>query len=558
MSKDNLSIAYLRAEDIHLDEIFDYYVPFSIDENIVNQIMSISPALLIGSRGTGKTMLLRVAELRLQNRIDCLKVLPLTVSFGRSSFIDPQLFRPWMIAKVLFQLQLKLEKMGRISFATSLFKRYTGVERDDRFAFKIKTFISLIEDAWKSGKGFKVDPINVLSIFGSKAENIDFLNEIDIFKALIEDICNEFGYRRINIFFDEAAHNFIPAQQREFFGLFRDLRSPYLSGVAAVYPGLTSYGHTFQTFHDATLIRVERSIESTDYLESMEKIIMNRVNNETWMELRQNGEALHALIYAASGNPRLLLKSLLMGTNNLRSFKTALVNDTIRTFYRSDIWNEHTRLSGIYAGHKPLVDWGRSFIESSVLPETKKKNDDRARRGDNTRTIYFVVNKDVPQAVKSSLSILEYTGLVTLVSEGVKMTRSQLGNRYALNIGCLLAQETNPILKAIELRKYLDPRRFTEYGFKHAAFDKIDMSCSLEVDTNMSSALAMVLNKPVQELDLSEFQLNKLVDELGVQIIGDILKMTEEDLQRAPMIGEKRARRIMSVALNAALEYVSG
>lgn len=200
MSKDNLSVTYYRAEDIHLDEILDYYVPFSIDENIINQIMNISPILLIGSRGTGKTMLLRVAEVRLQNQINNLKVLPLSVSFGRSSFVDPQLFRPWMVAKILFQLQLKLEKMGLISFATSLFKRYTGVERDDRFAHKIKTFISLVEEAWKSGKGFKVDPSNISQIFGNKIENIDVLNEIDVFKALIEEICTTFGYRRINIF----------------------------------------------------------------------------------------------------------------------------------------------------------------------------------------------------------------------------------------------------------------------------------------------------------------------------------------------------------------------
>jgi len=67
-----------------------------------------------------------------------------------------------------------------------------------------------------------------------------------------------------------------------------------------------------------------------------------------------------------------------------------------------------------------------------------------------------------------------------------------------------------------------------------------------------------VLNKPVQELDLTDFQLKRLTSDLNVKTIGDILKMTEADLMMAERIGEKRARTIMNIALNAALEYISG
>ena len=51
--------------------------------------------------------------------------------------------------------------------------------------------------------------------------------------------------------FDEACQIFAPKQQRDFFELFRALRSPIVICKAAVYPGLVSYG-TFQQFHDAT------------------------------------------------------------------------------------------------------------------------------------------------------------------------------------------------------------------------------------------------------------------------------------------------------------------
>ena len=481
------TISFLRAEDFLSEQLVNYYIPFGIDESIVKRIIDGSQILLVGSRGTGKTMLLRMAEIRLSEQFSERKILPLFVSFNQSRLIDTKYIRQWMLAKVLYHLQRKLQKMGVVSSASPLIHEYLGFNvKEDQFESKLAQFILLLEDSWKRGSGLNVDSTEIIKIFGERIEHIDILNEIDIFKALAEEICDTFGYRRINILFDEAAHNFIPAEQREFFGLFRDMRSPFLCGVAAVYPGLTSYGTTFQLFHDATPIRVERNIDSPDYLESMEKIIKIRIDAPTWNKIKSHKQEFHALIYAASGNPRLLLKSLLMATDDLRTFKVKRFEDTIRDFYRSDIWNEHTRLSEIYKGHKPLIDWGRKFIEGSVLPETKKKNDDSNRRKDISRTIYFVVHKDAPQAVKSALSILEYTGIVSLINEGVKMTRSEMGNRYALNFGCVLAQEINPISKSQELLNGLDIKRFTEYGFRHPSLDSIDLSCSLETDPNLN------------------------------------------------------------------------
>jgi DNA-directed RNA polymerase alpha subunit len=108
------------------------------------------------------------------------------------------------------------------------------------------------------------------------------------------------------------------------------------------------------------------------------------------------------------------------------------------------------------------------------------------------------------------------------------------------------------------LLRGLDIKRFTEYGFRHPSLDSIDLSISLETDPNLNLALTIVLNKPVQELDLTDFQLNKLTSDLNVKTIGDILKMSEPDLMMAERIGVKRARTIMNIALNAALEYISG
>ncbi|MFG1735320.1 hypothetical protein [Paenibacillus sp. 843] len=559
MSKGLQAISWIRTEDIDPDELLDYYVPSPVDETILNSIMGSTPILLVGSRGTGKTMLLKVAERRLLDQYRSNKVLPLEVSFSSSPFVEPRLFRPWMLAKILFQLQRRLSKMGLISSSTGLFRRYTGIDiDDDNLGSKISSFISLLENSWKSGNGFTVEDEEIKIILGSNIQYIDALNETDYFKALIEDICEEFNIQRINVFFDEAAHNFIPKQQREFFSLFRDLRFAKLCGIAAVYPGLTTYGATFQAFHDAIVMRVERNIDSVDYINTMEEIIKARVEDKTWEMLKNNGESLHALMLAASGNPRYLLKSLTLASESLTRFRTSNVNEVIRDFYRADIWNEHSRLSKTYVGHRPLIDWGRSFIESTVLPDTKQKNDGRDDKGEKERTIYFVIHRDAPAAIMAAIRILEYSGIVRLHSEGVKMTRSELGDRYALNLGILLSQESNPVPKATEVRRGLTNKRFTEFGFNHPTFKDLEVIWSMDADIDMKSAIESILTRPIEELDITDFLYQKLKNELGVNNVGEVLKLTEEDLRKVSMIGEKRSRKIMSIAVNAALEYISG
>ncbi|HWO95414.1 MAG TPA: hypothetical protein VNM45_03540 [Bacillus sp. (in: firmicutes)] len=559
MSKGLQAISWIRTEDIDPDELLEYYVPSPVDEAVLASIMGSTPILLVGSRGTGKTMLLKVAEKRLTERFQKDRVLPLEVSFSSSPFVEPRLFRPWMLAKILFQLQRKLSKLGLISSSTGLFRRYTGIDiDDDSLGGKISSFITLLENSWKNGNGFVVKDDDIKSVLGLNIQYVDALNETDYFKALIEDICDAFKIHRINVFFDEAAHNFIPKQQREFFSLFRDLRFSKFCGIAAVYPGLTTYGTTFQAFHDAIVMRVERNIDSVDYVSTMEGIIRSRVEEKTWQMLKSNGESLHALVYASSGNPRYLLKSLTIASENLTRFKTSNVSEVIREFYRADIWNEHTRLSKTYAGHRPLIDWGRGFIETSVLIETKQKNDARDDKGEKERTIYFIVHRDAPAAIMAAIRILEYSGVVRLHSEGVKMTRSELGDRYALNLGIILSQESNPISKATEIRKGLTIKRFTEYGFNHIAFKDIEVNWSIDADIDMKPALESILTKPIEELDITEFLYQKLKNELEVNTIGEVLALTEDDLRQASRIGEKRSRKIMSVAVNAALEYISG
>jgi Cdc6-like AAA superfamily ATPase len=151
-------ISFLRAEDFRSEQLANYYVPFGSDESIVKRIIDGSQILLVGSRGTGKTMLLRMAEIRLLEQFSDRKILPLFVSFNQSRLIDASYIRQWMLAKVLYHLQRKLLKMGALSSASPLIHEYMGINvREDQSESKLTQFIRLLEDSWKKGSGLNVD-----------------------------------------------------------------------------------------------------------------------------------------------------------------------------------------------------------------------------------------------------------------------------------------------------------------------------------------------------------------------------------------------------------------
>ena len=63
----------------------------------------------------------------------------------------------------------------------------------------------------------------------------------------------------------------------------------------------------------------------------MKEMVLRQVTDETMIKmLENNGESFTVLAYAASGNPRVLLKSI----EDISNLKTDTVNKLVREFYR--------------------------------------------------------------------------------------------------------------------------------------------------------------------------------------------------------------------------------
>ncbi len=74
---------FYRTEDIKPDDVQKYFVETQSDRDIVNALKGHNPIILSGSRGVGKSFLLRVAEAELMKEMAENHVFPVYVSFSK-------------------------------------------------------------------------------------------------------------------------------------------------------------------------------------------------------------------------------------------------------------------------------------------------------------------------------------------------------------------------------------------------------------------------------------------------------------------------------------------
>lgn len=537
-----MSNFYLRTESIKQNEILGLCVTNSNDKAVISALSSPEPCLLEGSRGTGKSFLMRVAELEIEASQET--ILPVFVSFNISSLLnteDPLQFYHWMLAKSLKALMNKLRKKGFLvsPHSANLLSNDSSDDEKD-----IETGLKEIVKAYEN------------SYRGNKNVEISLLPDIEDVKDAIENICEENSLERIFFFFDEAAHVFRPEQQRQFFNLFKDLRSPYITCNAAIYPGVTYFGDSFELIHDCIYKKLERDIRDTDYVEYFKEIVFKQADENLKKAITKNYELFCTLALSCGGNPRMLLRTL----QDLPKFNSTSVNEIIKVFYRDQIWAEHTELGEKYKGHKPLIDWGRDFLEKIAIPAIENYNSTRREKGLKESTIYFWVHKDVPETVKESLRLLSYTGVLRKVDSSYRATRSELGARFEVKYGCILALLSNPNVESKDFYNSLSIKKFPEFGKNHSAYADIkNLNGAIEDEKAFKVSLDHMLKQPISVLQLlTPWQKSKL-NAAGINTIEQLHQKTEESLIASIYnVGPVRARLIKNAATAELLEYLSG
>lgn len=533
---------FYRTEDIPSDDILDLFVETKQDREVIELIKATSPVVLIGSRGVGKSFLLKVAEEEMLKEYKKKRILPVYLTFTKSSLIhtdDPNQFLNWMLSRICTRIMRSLRKQGFLANPPRALNVISGGGDIENEKSQIELLSEKYEESWKNPQ-----------------QEIDasFLPSIDEFLEAIEEICDELNIKRINLLIDEAAHIFRPEQQRQFFTLFRDLRTSFISCNAAVYPGVTSFGDSFQSSHDATFKNLDRDILDTDYISKMRDIVEKQLeaDSELLTNISKNGQNFAILAYAASGNPRVLLKTI----SKAPKLNSSQINEVVREYYKTEIWSEHSGLVEKYPGHNKLIDWGRNFVENIILPDLQGKNIQYLGEGKNS-TCFFWVHRDAPLSVKEAIRLLSYTGIVNEYGQAIKATKSELGTRYQVNLGCLFSLESTPSLTAFNIARNLSSRRFTEFGMNNHSFkDLTDIVPEFE-ETDLQNVLTRELNKSIDVLDLTVWQ-RDVLKQIGINTIKDVLTVSESDLKKAYYVGDKRSRRVRNTALASVYEYLNG
>ena len=537
-----MSNFYLRTESIKPEDILQLCVRSNQDDQIIRALRSSEPCILEGSRGTGKSFLMRVAQQEIDDGDD--SEIAVFVSFNISSLIstnDKYQFYHWMLAKALRALLVKLKKNGLVvsPFSAGLLSN-DECTKQEAVELDLEKIVKSFENSYRSSK-----PVHTSN-----------LPDIEGVKEAIQDICEQNKIDRIYFFFDEATHVFRPEQQRQFFSLFKDLRSPYVTCNAAIYPGVTYFGDSFEPIHDCLYKVIERDIRDADYLRYFKEIALKQADDTLSSAIERNVDLFATIALSGGGNPRMILKTL----QDLQKFNSTNADQIIKDFYRNKIWAEHTYLGEKYNGHKGLIDWGRDFIEKNVIPSLQNYNDIRKAKRSGESSIYFWIHKDAPETVKEALRLLTYTGVIRKIDAGIRATRSELGSRYEVKFGCVLALFSNPHSESKELYEALSIKKYVEFGKSHSAYGPIlELTSAIDNDQSFRESVKAMLIKPIRVLSLlTPWQIDRL-EESGINTIEDLYSKSEEDLfGEIYGVGPARARAIKNAVAAELLEYLSG
>ena len=137
----------IRTETIKPNKILDYFVENKDDRLIVDHLKSDVPIVLVGSRGVGKSFLLRVAEAELKRDISEKNIVPVYLSFTQGSVLqltEEHDFYQWMLAKMCSAFLRSIKKLG-ISIPISLLAEESKVEEESYFNILVSEF----EQTWK-------------------------------------------------------------------------------------------------------------------------------------------------------------------------------------------------------------------------------------------------------------------------------------------------------------------------------------------------------------------------------------------------------------------------
>jgi hypothetical protein len=443
-----------RTESLVDNLILEFYIDRASSK--IQRLMDSEQYLLEGSRGVGKTMLMKAAMLKSQQEFGRNSILPVWVSFEESirleririvnQNIDP--FLQWTMGKILYETLNKITELqprnidklnARLAnvFGNQVANNY------DKYASVLNDYIKILE------KGDVKDNSSLATFVPSSLANI--LDNPQTFRDFLLELIRDFNLSRIVFLFDEAAHVFSFSQQEKFFTFFKTLRNPLIACKAAVYPGVTNYGKYFERGQDAKEIRIDWSPLNTDDVDYIKQILRKRIkayNPDYWNRLTANKNVLDLIAIASNGNPRFAFH-IIDELESTKAFKSNIsilsVVNTIRTVF-STKWREFDTLKQRLIKFEKYISEAEVFIKESILPNLRLWNE-KQRIQKRKLSIGFYISTKAFDQLEKVFSVLAYSNIIGIDYSKKAIGHLKYGYYITVNPSILF---TDLILKEIE------------------------------------------------------------------------------------------------------------
>lgn len=413
-----------RTESLDEDLISKYFI--ERDNSKLLRLQDSEQYLLEGSRGVGKTMLMKASMLKSQKEFGKNSILPVWVSFEESirierisiinNSIDP--FLQWTMGKILHEtlkklIELKPRSLDKLNTRLSTIFNVPEPDSFEKYAIILDAYIGVLE------KG-DVENNESLSQYSPTNELSQILDNPLSFKEFLLELINAYGLKRIVFLFDEAAHVFSYSQQEKFFTFFKTLRDPLIACKAAVYPGITNYGKYFERGQDAKELKVQWSPLAKEDVSYIEKIIKKRLqafDSTYWNKLTNSNDVLSTLSICSNGNPRFAFH-IIDELENSKAFKSSKVSyqiliNSVRTVFNIK-WKEFETLKHRLVKYENYISEAEDFIKGGILPNLRIWNDKQRKKDDGKLSIGFYVNTDAFDKVEKVFSVLAYSNIINI------------------------------------------------------------------------------------------------------------------------------------------------
>ncbi len=579
-----------RTESIDTEMIVKYFIEKDKDKSA--RMLDTEQYLIEGSRGVGKTMLMKNAEIKAADAFETESILAVWISFEESLRLeririssengaDP--FLQWTMGKILIEVLKKIIDLKPV-YSEQLTDRLASLFGCENEQSKYIEYIEILEEYISELERANIESNDEISTIAPSEKLVQILDNSISFKMFLLKLIQDFHLKRIVLLFDEAAHVFSEEQQVKFFTFFKSLRDSKIACKAAVYPGLTNYGKYFEKNQDAKELKMTWNMFDENDIKYIRNILKKRVqgyDENIWNLLTCKDEIIKMICYASNGNPRFAFH-IIDELEGAGSFKKSNITQTMLISSLRSVneekWKDFDTLKQRMIRYSDYIVYAEKFIKEEIFPNLRKWNDKR-RKENKKLSAGIYIEELTYKKIDKIFDVLSYANILIVDDAKRSIGHGKYGYYISVNPSFLFSeliikdvQEigntsnnidnnqvysesnkniTNIIKNVKEHQEYSCSNSECDFTTNDESFT-FCKKCGAKMIKKQSLPLYKILrNHSIKCLNLS----SRLVERLSGKFstVGEIYDADIDDI-RMKYIQDVRIEKIK----NAAIEYMAG